>query len=283
MKNERMLTPATLAWVAAVHAVLLAWGWQIKPPKPLLSGDIQFVDLAAFGSPDGGAGAAAQPAPEPAKPAAPKAQPKAAETPKLPKQPPVREKPAVKAVITDQPKADMRVPQERAPQPAKPQTPPREQPKREAAAETPGVSKAAAPSDAAAPKSAAAGEGKGEAKSQGTGKAAGSGKGDAPAGSPNGNASGGGTQAGGSAGNPVKASGSIPRPAYPPLSQENGEEGTVVLKVLVSPGGQVQKVSVAKSSGFSRLDRAASNGAKNGRFNVSAWTEFTVPVSFRLE
>ncbi|HEZ3948498.1 TPA: energy transducer TonB, partial [Neisseria meningitidis] len=113
-------------------------------------------------------------------------------------------------------------------------------------------------------------------KGDGTGRGEGSGKG-----------SGGvkgehGEGAGSSKGNPLRANGSIPRPAYPTLSMENDEQGTVVLSVLVSPGGHVESVKIVKSSGFSRLDNAARKAAQNGHFQANAWTEFKVPVKFEL-
>ena len=73
------------------------------------------------------------------------------------------------------------------------------------------------------------------------------------------------------------------RPPYPSLSTENGEEGLVVLKVLVGPGGKVDSISVNKSSGYSRLDNAARKAVKDGSCNASVWTEFKVPVKFTLE
>ena len=57
----------------------------------------------------------------------------------------------------------------------------------------------------------------------------------------------------------------------------------MVLKIMVSPEGKVTNVGVAKSSGFARLDRAARNAGKSGRFQPSGWTEYTVPVSFKLQ
>lgn len=126
------------------------------------------------------------------------------------------------------------------------------------------------------------GEGKGEGSGEGKGKGSGSGSGEGKGkGSGSGEGEGGGK--GSSASNPVRAAGSIPRPPYPPMSEENGEEGTVVLSVLVAPGGKVQSVKVAKGSGHSRLDRAARQAAQNGHFNASQWTEFRVPVTFKLD
>ncbi|WP_274585201.1 TonB family protein [Neisseria leonii] len=262
MKNEPMLTPQTLAVVLLMHALLFAWSWQSRPPRLSESGDIQFVDLAAFGIPEGGSAAPPLPEPAPPKPA-PEPEPKREQ----PKPEPKREKPPVKAVVTDSPKADMRREE------AKPKPEPRPEPKpRPEPQAKPETKPAEATPRGEAVHRAAGSSGNGETAAVGSSKSRGT---------PEGGGSGSG--AGSSAGNPIKATGSIPRPAYPALSLENGEEGTVMLKVLVAPGGRVERVSVAKSSGFARLDRAAANSAKNGRFNASAWMEFSVPVAFRIE
>ncbi|WP_205694469.1 energy transducer TonB [Crenobacter cavernae] len=57
-----------------------------------------------------------------------------------------------------------------------------------------------------------------------------------------------------------------PRPAYPPLSLEMGEEGKVQMRVLVGADGRPESVEVAKSSGFPRLDRAALTAVRGWRF-----------------
>ena len=44
----------------------------------------------------------------------------------------------------------------------------------------------------------------------------------------------------------------------------------------------VSDVKVAKSSGSRRLDRAAQQAARNGRFQPSGWTEYTIPVAFKI-
>ena len=98
-----------------------------------------------------------------------------------------------------------------------------------------------------------------------------------------GDGGGSGTGAGSSKGNPAKGTCHIPRPPYPTMSTENGEEGLVVLKVLVGPGGKVDSISVNKSSGYSRLDNAARKAVKDGSCHASVWTEFKVPVKFTLE
>ena len=45
-------------------------------------------------------------------------------------------------------------------------------------------------------------------------------------------------------------------PGYPALSAENGEEGSVVMELHIA-GGKVDTEKIVKSSGYSRLDKAA--------------------------
>lgn len=80
-----------------------------------------------------------------------------------------------------------------------------------------------------------------------------------------------------------------PPPRYPPAARRNGDEGRVMLKVLVSPAGVPVRVEVDQSSGSPPLDSAALDAVKAWRFvparrgvqNVEAWVR--VPVVFRLE
>jgi protein TonB len=80
-----------------------------------------------------------------------------------------------------------------------------------------------------------------------------------------------------------------PPPSYPMLSRRAGEEGRVVLRVLVSPGGRADDVEIRSSSGYSRLDEAARDTVRRWRFvpakrgdqPVPAWV--LIPISFRLE
>ena len=57
-----------------------------------------------------------------------------------------------------------------------------------------------------------------------------------------------------------------PKPTYPRLSISRGEEGTVVLAVLVGMDGRVREVRVKVSSGFARLDMAARDAVSDWRF-----------------
>lgn len=77
-----------------------------------------------------------------------------------------------------------------------------------------------------------------------------------------------------------------PAPQYPPVSRRMGEEGRVTLRVYVSTQGRAERVEVKTSSGFDRLDRAATDAVQGWRFVparrgnevVAAWV--LVPVSF---
>ncbi|MBI2315802.1 MAG: energy transducer TonB [Betaproteobacteria bacterium] len=70
-----------------------------------------------------------------------------------------------------------------------------------------------------------------------------------------------------------------PSPAYPAISRRLGEQGRVVLRVLVSAAGLIQEVQVRTSSGHARLDEAARETvhrwrfvpARRGEQPVAAW------------
>lgn len=79
-----------------------------------------------------------------------------------------------------------------------------------------------------------------------------------------------------------------PAPNYPNLSKRMGEEGRVLLRVLVSASGKAESVELEKSSGYERLDNAAIDvvkkwsfiPAKKGKEVLSAYV--LVPVKFTL-
>lgn len=77
-----------------------------------------------------------------------------------------------------------------------------------------------------------------------------------------------------------------PQPEYPERSRENGEEGTVMLRVGVSAAGRASEVTVAASSGYPRLDRAAKAAVEGWRFvpakrnGQPVDSVLTVPVRF---
>jgi protein TonB len=80
-----------------------------------------------------------------------------------------------------------------------------------------------------------------------------------------------------------------PAPVYPPLSRRSGEQGRVVLRVLVTPNGAAEAVELRTSSGSARLDQAAVETVKRWRFvaarqgdqTIAAWV--LVPITFSLE
>ncbi len=80
-----------------------------------------------------------------------------------------------------------------------------------------------------------------------------------------------------------------PPPPYPPLSRRTGEQGRVILRVHVTPGGAVDDVQVRTSSGHARLDDSALETVKRWKFvpakrgaePVAAWV--LVPISFGLQ
>lgn len=79
-----------------------------------------------------------------------------------------------------------------------------------------------------------------------------------------------------------------PAPPYPALSRRLEEEGRVLLRVQVSAEGNVLAVELKKSSGFERLDEAASKAAAKWRFAparqgdkaLTSWVE--IPIQFSL-
>ncbi|OQW69466.1 MAG: hypothetical protein BVN34_03885 [Proteobacteria bacterium ST_bin12] len=80
-----------------------------------------------------------------------------------------------------------------------------------------------------------------------------------------------------------------PAPDYPATSRRLGEEGRVLMKVLVSADGAAEDVQIEKSSGSERLDDAAMKAVKRWRFipakkNNQALSAYViVPVKFSLE
>jgi protein TonB len=80
-----------------------------------------------------------------------------------------------------------------------------------------------------------------------------------------------------------------PSPDYPALSRRQGEEGRVLMKVLVSASGGAEDVQIEKSSGYDRLDNAALNAVKRWRFipakknNQPLSAYVLVPVKFSLD
>ena len=80
-----------------------------------------------------------------------------------------------------------------------------------------------------------------------------------------------------------------PAPSYPAISKRMGEQGKVVLRVLIGTDGAPQKVEINKSSGYERLDRQAQEAVMRWRFvpgkrngvPEAMWN--LVPINFVLE
>lgn len=80
-----------------------------------------------------------------------------------------------------------------------------------------------------------------------------------------------------------------PKPPYPPISKRLGEQGKVIVRVLIGADGQPQKSEIRQSSGFDRLDQAAVATVmrwryvpgKRGGIPEAMW--FNVPINFVLE
>lgn len=80
-----------------------------------------------------------------------------------------------------------------------------------------------------------------------------------------------------------------PKPAYPPLSRRLGEQGKVLVRVLIGADGVPKKAEMRQSSGFDRLDQAALNTVLKWRYlpgkrgGVAEEMWFNVPINFVLE
>ena len=321
MKNHNLLKPSVIIVVSLLHAGLLALAWKSKePPEPVTVDELTFVDL---GTPEGddkpladGApaplenGGAAQPAQE--QPAPPPPPPQAPEKPK-----PVQEKPAntpppkVNAVVrndlpadvvqptkpvvekppTPAPKPVEPTPKPPAPTPTPPAPKPAETPLKPSTTAskntsgTPGNSKSPGGSpDAVNRQDGGNGGGGSNPNSQRPGNNAGSrdgdgngkhGNSDKPAADPNAIVNGGYVK--------------LPTVAYPRASQDEGEEGTVKLSVLVEANGSVSEVKVTQSTGHQRLDAAAVRTARSAGYRPKSVngtpvrTRFNTSYTFSLE
>jgi protein TonB len=79
-----------------------------------------------------------------------------------------------------------------------------------------------------------------------------------------------------------------PQPEYPPLSRRMGEEGRIVLRVLVDAKGHPERVEVQKSSGLPRLDEAGRQAVLRALFRPhiddgqAVAVYVIVPIKFQL-
>lgn len=80
-----------------------------------------------------------------------------------------------------------------------------------------------------------------------------------------------------------------PPPVYPVLARRLGEQGRVMLRVLVRADGAPAEIAINRSSGSSRLDRAALEAVRRWRFiparrgDTPVAAPVLVPISFTLE
>jgi len=77
-------------------------------------------------------------------------------------------------------------------------------------------------------------------------------------------------------------------PVYPAMSKRMGEQGRVVMRVLIGADGVPQQAEVLQSSGHGRLDRAAADAVMRWRYvpgkrgGVPETMWFQVPIEFKL-
>ena len=80
-----------------------------------------------------------------------------------------------------------------------------------------------------------------------------------------------------------------PPPAYPRMSRRMGEQGTVMVRVLISVDGRAEQAEIRTSSGYARLDEAALDTVKRWRYvpgkraGTAEAVWFNVPVRFVLD
>jgi protein TonB len=80
-----------------------------------------------------------------------------------------------------------------------------------------------------------------------------------------------------------------PRPAYPAISRRMGEQGKVVIRVLIGVDGKAQQAELQQSSGYERLDQAALETVRRWRYvpgkraGVPEAMWFNVPITYVLE
>ncbi len=80
-----------------------------------------------------------------------------------------------------------------------------------------------------------------------------------------------------------------PKPAYPALSRRLGEQGKVVVRVLIGVDGTAQQAEIRTSSGYDRLDQAALATVRSWRYvpgkrnGMAEAMWFNVPINFVLE
>jgi TonB family protein len=80
-----------------------------------------------------------------------------------------------------------------------------------------------------------------------------------------------------------------PNPIYPKASLRYEEEGKAMVRVVLNVNGEIESVSLHKSSGFPRLDEAAIEAVNQAKFNPFVASNqknqeaFILPIRFALE
>lgn len=79
-------------------------------------------------------------------------------------------------------------------------------------------------------------------------------------------------------------------PNYPYLSRVYNEEGQVSIKIGIDNSGKVANVTITKSSGFQRLDQAAIEAAKRGKYiaakdenNIHIFSNLSLELDFSIK
>ena len=79
------------------------------------------------------------------------------------------------------------------------------------------------------------------------------------------------------------------RPPYPQAARREGWEGTVVLRITIGTGGDVEQVAIQESSGHPELDESAAQSVKTWQFDPAKVGDDPIssavdlPVTFDLE
>jgi len=80
-----------------------------------------------------------------------------------------------------------------------------------------------------------------------------------------------------------------PRPDYPAISRDLGEQGVVMLRLAIDADGRLQRTELQKSSGFTRLDKAARDSVARWQFQAAqeggrpVAAQLVLPVRFSLD
>ncbi len=84
------------------------------------------------------------------------------------------------------------------------------------------------------------------------------------------------------------SAGNNPVPAYPRASRIRNEQGTVMLAVTIAANGDITAISIARSSGYPRLDEAALNAVRHWHYHPAQQGgkaisyRYLQPINFNL-